>query len=94
MVSLIALPSRLDKRQLASAPSNLRKGAFSRSVAPEIQGRPLGSEFLRFARTVSTIVDPLSSFASRVTRVAREVGTEGKLGGQAVVKAVAARGRP
>ena len=46
-------------------------------------------EFLRTARVVNTMVDQLNSFASEVTRVAREVGTEGKLGGQAEVKGVA-----
>src|SRR5438045_2743089 len=57
-------------------------------VAVEIDGRPLAGEFLRTARTVNTMVDQLGSFASEVTRVAREVGTEGKLGGQAQVKGV------
>src|SRR5206468_2173282 len=55
----------------------------------EVEGRPLEGEFLRTAKTVNTMVDQLSSFASEVTRVAREVGTEGKLGGQAKVKGVA-----
>src|SRR5207247_1028209 len=53
------------------------------------EGRPLEGEFLRTAKTVNTMVDQLSSFTSEVTRVAREVGTEGKLGGQAKVKGVA-----
>src|SRR5262249_15844047 len=55
----------------------------------EIDDRPLQGEFLRTAKTINTMVDQLSSFASEVTRVAREVGTEGKLGGQAEVKGVA-----
>src|SRR5205085_2082859 len=55
----------------------------------ENDGRPLKGEFLRIARTVNTMVNQLGSFASEVTRVAREVGTEGKLGGQAVVHEVA-----
>ncbi len=46
-------------------------------MAIEIEGRSLQGEFLRTARTVNTMVNPLSSFASEVTRVAREVGTEG-----------------
>ncbi|MFL5996151.1 MAG: response regulator, partial [Streptomyces sp.] len=54
----------------------------------EIEGRPLMGEFLRIGKTVNAMVDQLSSFASEVTRVAREVGTEGKLGGQARVKGV------
>ena len=49
----------------------------------EIEGRPLKGEFLRTGKIVNTMVDQLGSFASEVTRVAREVGTEGKLGGQA-----------
>src|SRR5512138_1733925 len=65
------------------------KGDLSQSMLLEIEGRPLRGEFLRTARVVNTMVDQLSSFASEVTRVAREVGTEGKLGGQAVVKGVA-----
>src|SRR5437762_1818822 len=58
-------------------------------MATEIEGRKLEGEFARTARTVNTMVDQLSSFSSEVTRVAREVGTEGKLGGQAKVKGVA-----
>ncbi len=58
-------------------------------MALEIEGRELEGEFLRTAKTVNTMVNQLSSFASEVTRVAREVGTEGKLGGQAKVKGVA-----
>ena len=58
-------------------------------MALEIEGRPLEGEFLRTAKTVNRMVDQLGSFASEVTRVAREVGTEGKLGGQAEVKGVA-----
>src|SRR5213075_1989602 len=65
------------------------KGDLSQSMALEIEGRTLQGEFLRTARTVNTMVDQLASFASEVTRVAREVGTEGKLGGQAKVKGVA-----
>ncbi|HWF43952.1 MAG TPA: response regulator [Candidatus Kapabacteria bacterium] len=64
------------------------KGDLSQSMSLEIEGRSLKGEFLRTGRIVNTMVDQLSSFASEVTRVAREVGTEGKLGGQAVVKGV------
>ena len=64
------------------------KGDLSQSMALEIDGRPLTGEFLRTAKVVNTMVDQLGTFASEVTRVAREVGTEGKLGGQAVVKGV------
>src|SRR5437762_211498 len=65
------------------------KGDLSQMMALEIEGRPLTGEFLRTAKIVNTMVDQLSTFASEVTRVAREVGTEGKLGGQAQVKGVA-----
>ncbi len=65
------------------------KGDLSQSMALEMQGRPLQGEFLRTAKTVNLMVDQLGAFASEVTRVAREVGTEGKLGGQALVKGVA-----
>src|SRR5581483_12023825 len=54
----------------------------------KIQGRAVKGEFLRIGTTVNAMVDQLSSFADEVTRVAREVGTEGKLGGQAQVKGV------
>ncbi len=65
------------------------KGDLSQTMALEMQGRPLQGEFLRTAKTVNLMVDQLGAFASEVTRVAREVGTEGKLGGQAIVKGVA-----
>jgi methyl-accepting chemotaxis protein len=65
------------------------EGDLSQMMALESEGTPLQGEFLRTARTVNRMVDQLSSFASEVTRVAREVGTEGKLGGQARVKGVA-----
>src|SRR6201746_265345 len=55
----------------------------------EIDGRPLRGEFLRIGKVVNTMVEQLASFASEVTRVAREVGSEGKLGGQARVQGVA-----
>src|SRR6266566_1336149 len=65
------------------------KGDLSQTMALEVDGRPLKGESLRTARVVNTMVDQLNSFASEVTRVAREVGSEGKLGGQAEVKGVA-----
>jgi HAMP domain-containing protein/CheY-like chemotaxis protein/signal transduction histidine kinase len=64
-------------------------GDLSQTIATEIDGRPLQGEFLQTANIVNTMVDRLGSFASEVTRVAREVGTEGKLGVQAEVKGVA-----
>ncbi len=69
--------------------SAVARGDLSQTIPLEIEGRPLEGEFLRTARIVNTMVDQLGSFASEVTRVAREVGTEGKLGGQAQVKGVA-----
>ena len=65
------------------------KGDLSQTMAVEIDGRPLRGEFLRIGKIANTMVEQLASFASEVTRVAREVGTEGKLGGQANVKGVA-----
>jgi HAMP domain-containing protein len=64
------------------------QGDLSKSMALEVDGRPLEGEFLRTARTINTMVDQLRTFAGEVTRVAREVGTEGKLGGQADVRGV------
>ena len=65
------------------------QGDLTKNMALDIEGRPLKGEFLRTAKTINRMVQQLSSFASEVTRVAREVGTEGKLGGQAKVKGVA-----
>src|SRR5262250_43751 len=65
------------------------QGDLSQSMMLDSDGRPLEGEFLRTAKVVNSMVDQLSSFASEVTRVVREVGTEGKLGGQAGVKGVA-----
>src|SRR5499425_332993 len=65
------------------------QGDLSQSMILDSDGRPLEGEFLRTAKVVNSMVDQLGSFASEVTRVVREVGTEGKLGGQAGVKGVA-----
>jgi HAMP domain-containing protein/signal transduction histidine kinase/DNA-binding response OmpR family regulator len=65
------------------------KGDLNQKMATDMEGRALEGEFLRSAKTVNSMVEQLGSFASEVTRVAREVGTEGKLGGQAQVKGVA-----
>src|SRR5436853_376501 len=75
--------------EMARVIGAVAKGDLSKTMATEIEGRPLQGEFLRTAKTVNTMVDQLGAFASEVTRVAREVGTEGKLGGQAKVKGVA-----
>lgn len=64
-------------------------GDLSQTMSLEIDGRPLTGEFFRTANIINTMVDQLNGFASEVTRVAREVSTEGELGGQAEVKRVA-----
>ncbi len=61
------------------------RGALDQDMELEVEGRPLKGEFLKNAKTINTMLDQLNSFSSEVTRVAREVGTEGKLGGQAQV---------
>ena len=75
--------------EMARVIGAVAKGDLSKAMETEIEGRPLEGAFLRTAKTVNTMVDQLGAFASEVTRVAREVGTEGKLGGQAKVKGVA-----
>src|SRR5499427_8496461 len=64
------------------------KGDLGQAMGLEVDGRPLEGEFLRSAKLVNKMIDQLSVFTSEVTRVAREVGTEGKLGGQAQVRGV------
>ncbi len=65
------------------------EGDLFQTMELELDGRPLEGQFLRTARTVNAMVQQLRSFTSEVTRVASEVGTEGKLGGQAQVKGAA-----
>jgi HAMP domain-containing protein/signal transduction histidine kinase/DNA-binding response OmpR family regulator len=65
------------------------KGDLGQRMSLEVDGKPLSGEFLKTAKLVNTMAEQLNGFANEVTRVAREVGTEGKLGGQAVVKGVA-----
>jgi HAMP domain-containing protein/signal transduction histidine kinase/CheY-like chemotaxis protein len=65
------------------------QGDLSQNMALDLEGRKLKGEFFRTATTVNTMVSQLGAFASEVNRVAREVGTEGKLGGQAQVRGVA-----
>src|ERR1041385_1329603 len=64
------------------------QGDLLQTVRLDVDGRPLKGEFLRSAHIVNTMIKQLSVFTSEVTRVAREVGTEGKLGGQAKVSEV------
>jgi len=75
--------------EVARVLTAVARGDLSQKMTLEIAGKPVQGEFLRIATTVNTMVDQLSAFASEVTRVAREVGTEGVLGGQAEVPGVA-----
>jgi len=74
--------------EVARVITAVAEGDLSQKMALEIEGTPVKGEFLRIGQTVNTMVDQLGSFAAEVTRVAREVGTEGKLGGQAEVRGV------
>ncbi|MHB8436307.1 MAG: HAMP domain-containing protein, partial [Acidimicrobiales bacterium] len=74
--------------EVARVIESVAKGDLTQKVALTIQGQPVRGEFLRIGTAVNSMVDQLSSFSSEVSRVAREVGTEGKLGGQAKVKGV------
>src|SRR5205823_4518567 len=71
-------------RNIAEVTTAVANGDLSRKITVDVRGEMWGLK-----NTINTMVDQLSSFASEVTRVAREVGTEGKLGGQADVKGVA-----
>src|ERR1041384_247688 len=75
--------------EVARVITAVAEGDLSQKMALEIEGKPVRGEFLRIGTTVNRMVDQLRAFASEVTRVAREVGTEGKLGGQAHVPGVA-----
>ena len=75
--------------EMARVIGAVAKGDLSRPWTWRTRSGPLRGEFLRIGKVVNTMVGQLGSFASEVTRVAREVGTEGKLGGQAQVKGVA-----
>jgi methyl-accepting chemotaxis protein len=74
--------------EVARVISAVAEGDLTQKMALEIEGQPVKGEFLRIGRTVNAMVDQLSSFAAEVIRVAREVGTDGKLGTQAQVKGV------
>ena len=74
--------------EIARTIGAVAKGDLGQSMELEVDGRALKGEFLRSAKLVNTMIEQLSVFTSEVTRVAREVGTEGKLGGQAKVKGV------
>src|SRR5437588_12685002 len=71
-------------RNIAEVTTAVANGDLSRKITVDVRG-----EILELKNTINTMVDQLNGFAAEVTRVAREVGTEGKLGGQAVVPGVA-----
>src|SRR3974390_1740652 len=71
-------------RNIADVTTAVSRGDLSRKITVDVRG-----EILQLKETINTMVEQLRSFASEVIRVAREVGTEGKLGGQAVVPGVA-----
>jgi len=75
--------------EVARVIGSVAKGDLSQTMVLEVDGRPLRGEALRLGTVVNTMVGQLNGFAAEVTRVAREVGTEGKLGGQAQVADVA-----
>ncbi len=70
-------------RNIAQVTTAVANGDLSQKVTVDVSG-----EMLQLKNTVNTMVDQLSSFADQVTRMARDVGTEGRLGGQAVVPGV------
>ena len=74
--------------EVTRAIAAVAQGDLLQTVRLDVDGRPLEGEFLRSATIVNTMIKQLSVFTSEVTRVAREVGTEGKLGGQAQVREV------
>src|SRR6185312_5573654 len=70
-------------RNIAEVTTAVAKGDLSKKITVDVQG-----EILELKNTINNLVDQLNSFSSEVTRVAREVGTDGKLGGQAEVKGI------
>src|SRR5277367_1622010 len=82
LVTDLALPVSEITRSIDA----VAKGDLTQTMTLEVEGRPLEGEFLRSAKIVNTMIGQLNLFTSEVTRVAREVGSEGKLGGQAQVK--------
>src|ERR1700743_1567628 len=75
--------------EVTGAIAAVAQGNLTQTVRLDVAGRPLEGEFLRSAKIVNTMIQQLSVFTAEVTRVAREVGTDGKLGGQAKVPGVA-----
>ena len=83
-VNLMANNLTTQVRNIADVTTAVANGDLSKKITVDVRG-----EILELKDTINTMVDQLRSFASEVTRVAREVGTEGKLGGQAIVPGVA-----
>jgi HAMP domain-containing protein len=83
-VNLLAANLTTQVRNIAEVTTAVARGDLSRKITVDVKG-----EILELKNTINTMVDQLNAFAAEVTRVAREVGTEGKLGGQAVVPGVA-----
>jgi HAMP domain-containing protein/CheY-like chemotaxis protein/signal transduction histidine kinase len=83
-VNLLAANLTTQVRNIAEVTTAVARGDLSRKITVDVQG-----EILELKVTINTMVDQLNAFAAEVTRVAREVGTEGKLGGQAQVPGVA-----
>jgi HAMP domain-containing protein/CheY-like chemotaxis protein/signal transduction histidine kinase len=83
-VNLLAANLTTQVRNIAEVTTAVARGDLSRKITVDVKG-----EILELKNTINTMVDQLNAFASEVTRVAREVGTEGKLGGQAQVSGVA-----
>ncbi|MDQ3830229.1 MAG: hybrid sensor histidine kinase/response regulator, partial [Candidatus Tectomicrobia bacterium] len=75
--------------EVTRAIAAVAQGNLTQTVELDVDGRPLEGEFLRSATIVNTMIQQLGVFTAEVTRVAREVGTDGKLGGQAQVPGVA-----
>jgi HAMP domain-containing protein/CheY-like chemotaxis protein len=75
--------------EVTRAIAAVAQGNLTQTVRLDVDGRPLEGEFLRSAQIVNTMIQQLGVFTAEVTRVAREVGTDGKLGGQAIVPGVA-----
>jgi HAMP domain-containing protein/signal transduction histidine kinase/DNA-binding response OmpR family regulator len=83
-VNLLAANLTTQVRNIAEVTTAVARGDLSRKITVDVKG-----EILELKNTINTMVDQLNAFASEVTRVARDVGTEGKLGGQAAVPGVA-----
>src|ERR1700691_4815961 len=75
--------------EVTRAIAAVAQGNLTQTVRLDVDGRPLEGEFMRSANIVNTMIQQLGVFTAEVTRVAREVGTDGKLGGQALVPGVA-----